>query len=88
MTLNIPIPDSLDKAVIDSLDHAVREFVAVRLYRDGQFSHGKLAKFLGVGRGQVDEILRRYGPFDEFTPEEIAAQVQALRQARRTSLRR
>lgn len=85
MTLNIPIPENLDKAVVDSLDHAVREFIGVRLYREGQLSHGKLAEFLGVGRGQVDEILRRYGPFDEFTPEEIADQVQALRQARESA---
>lgn len=70
MTLTIPIPDNLDSATVNELDHAARELVGVRLYQQGKLSHGKLAKFLGVGRGQVDDILSRYGVVD-MTPEEL-----------------
>lgn len=83
MTLTVPIPDNLDKAVVDDLDHVVRETIAVRLYREGRLSHGKFAEYLGIGRGQVDEVLARNGVVDEFTPEEITEQVRASRELRR-----
>ena len=83
MTLTVPIPDNLDKALVDDLDHVVRETVAVKLYRGGRLSHGKFAEYLGIGRGQVDEVLARHGVVDEFTAEEIAEQVQKSHQARR-----
>ena len=82
MTLTVPIPDNLDKAVVDALDHAVRETIAVRLYREGRLSHGKLAEYLGIGRGQADDVLARNGIVDEFTLEEIAEQVRASREFR------
>lgn len=78
MTLSIPVPDNLDKAQLDDLNHAVREFVAVRLYREGRLSHGKFAKFLGVGRGEVNEILGRYGVVD-MTKEELDREFQSIR---------
>ncbi|MGD0769821.1 MAG: UPF0175 family protein [Tepidisphaeraceae bacterium] len=64
------------------MEHEARESVAVRLYREQKLSHGQLAKFLGIGRGQVDEVLGRHGPFDEFTAEEIAKQAQSLQRIR------
>ena len=54
MTLHIAIPEDLDTASVRQLDREVREFVAVQLYRQGKLSHGKLAKFLGIGRGEAD----------------------------------
>lgn len=83
MTLTVPIPDNLDKTLVDDLDHVAREAVAVKLYREGQLSHGKFAQYLGVGRGQVDEILTRHGVLDEFTAEEITEQVRVSRDLRR-----
>ncbi len=82
MTVIIPIPDNLDEALVRELDQAAREAVAVRLYREGKFSHGQFADFLGIGRGQVDEVLGRHGVVDEFTADEIAAQVKASRSLR------
>ena len=83
MTVTIPIPNNLDEALVRELDHAAREAVAVRLYREGKLSHGQFADFLGIGRGQADEVLGRHGVVDEFTADEIAAQVQASRGLRR-----
>jgi predicted HTH domain antitoxin len=78
MTLSIPIPDNLDKASIDELNQVLREYVAVRLYREGKLSHGKFAKFLGIGRGQADEILGRYGVVD-MTPDELGREFASIR---------
>lgn len=82
MTLNIPIPDHLDPESIRQLDVATREFVAVRLYRQSHLSHGKFAQFLGIGRGEADEVLGRHGVVDEFTAEEIFYQVRISRELR------
>lgn len=82
MTVTIPLPDNLDEALLRELDHAAREAVAVRLYREGKLSHGQFATLLGIGRGEVDDVLARYGIIDEFSAGEIAAQVQASRTAR------
>ena len=79
MTLNIPIPPGLDEATIHKLDVTAREAVAVQLYREGKLSHGKLAEFLNIGRGQVDELLARYHVVDEFSAQEIVDQATALR---------
>jgi len=78
MTLSIPVPGNLDSAQLDDLNHAVREFVAVRLYREGKLSHGQFAKFLGIGRGEVDEILGRHGVVD-MTKEELDREFESIR---------
>ncbi len=83
MTLQIPIPEGLDEATVHDLDRAAREAVAIELYRQGKLSHGKLAKFLGIGRGQVDALLGRYGVVDEFSAQEVADQVRTAQQLRR-----
>jgi predicted HTH domain antitoxin len=83
MTLHIRIPENLDDASVRQLDRDVREFVAVQLYRQGKLSHGKFAKFLGIGRGDADALLGRYGVVDEFTAGEIAEQVNVSRSLRR-----
>lgn len=67
---------------MDDLGRAAREAVAVKLYREGRLSHGKFAAYLGIGRGQVDEILARHGFVDEFTSEEIAEQVRRSHETR------
>lgn len=77
MTLSVPVPDNLDEGLLEDLNNAVREFVAVRLYREGRLSHGQFAKFLGVGRGQVDEILGRYGVSD-ITQEELDREFESI----------
>lgn len=82
MTLQIPIPSGLDEATIHKLDLAAREAVAVQLYREGKLSHGKLAEFLGIGRGQVDDLLTRHHVVDEFSIKDISEQTNSLRQLR------
>jgi len=82
MTLQITIPAGLDEATIHKLDTAAREAVGVQLYREGKLSHGKLAEFLGIGRGQVDDLLARHHVVDEFSALDIAEQAATLRQLR------
>ena len=87
MTITIDLPPNLDEQSIRRLEQDAREAVAVRLYREHQLSHGQLARFLGIGRGQVDDLLARHEPFDEFTADEIAEQAQALERLRKASPR-
>jgi len=87
MTITIDLPPNLDDGAVRRLEKEAREAVAVRLYREQQLSHGQLAKFLGIGRGQVDEVLARHQPFDEFTSEEIAQQAQSLEHLRKAGPR-
>lgn len=83
--VTIPIPDDLDEVLVRELDTAAREAVGVRLYREGKLSHGQFADFLGIGRGKADEVLGRHGIVDEFTADEIAAQVDTSREVRDTA---
>jgi predicted HTH domain antitoxin len=82
MTIKIDLPPDLDEASVRGLEKEAREAVAVSLYRQEKLSHGQLAKFLGIGRGQVDEVLGRHGAFDEFTAEEIIKQADSLQRLR------
>jgi predicted HTH domain antitoxin len=87
MTITIDLPPNLDDDSIRRLEREAREAVAVRLYREQKLSHGQLAKFLGIGRGEVDEVLGRHGPFDEFSADEIAQQAQSLKHLRESGQR-
>lgn len=84
MNITIPIPDNLDEASKRHVEQDAREAAGVRLYRDGQFSRGQLAKFLGVDRSQVDEVLNHHaiGILSGVTAKEIADQADTLRQLR------
>lgn len=79
MTLAIPIPDHLDPATVRGLDQVAREAVGVQLYRERKLSHGKLAKFLGIGRGEVDDLLSKHGVMD-LTTGDLQRETQVIRQ--------
>lgn len=81
VTITIPIPEGLDEASAHRAEQDAREAAGVRLYRDGQFSRGQLAKFLGLDRGQVDQVLDRHGVgiLSGVTAREIAEQADTLR---------
>jgi predicted HTH domain antitoxin len=72
------LPPNLDKDLLPQLEQEAREAVAVRLYREQKLSHGQVATFLGIGRGQVDEVLGRHDRSDEFSAEEISEQAGSL----------
>ena len=78
MTITIDLPPNLDADSVRRLEKGAREAVAVRMYHEQQLSHGQLARFLGIGRGEIDGVLARHEPFDEFTAEEITEQARSL----------
>ncbi len=79
----VHVPEGLDEAPIRNLAGTARELIGIARYRQGKISHGKLAKFLALARGQVDELPERHGVVDEFSAEEISKQVEASRAMRR-----
>ena len=84
MNITIPIPDGLDTTSAARAEGDAREAAGVRLYRDGQFSLGQLAIFLGIERDRLDEVLDRHavGILSSVSAPEIAQQADALRRLR------
>jgi predicted HTH domain antitoxin len=79
MTLQIPIPENIDEALIQRLDREAREAVAVRLYKEGKLSHGQFADYLQIDRSQAEDVLGRHGIVD-YTPERVSEEADAIRQ--------
>ncbi len=84
MTITIDLPQNLDDASARRAEVEAREAAGVQLYRDGEFSPGQLASFLGIDRSLVDEILDRHGVgiLTGVTSDEIAQQAETLRRLR------
>lgn len=84
MNITIPIPDGLDEGAARRVELDAREAVGVRLYREGQFTRGQLAQYLGIERGLLDEVFARHavGIMNGVTAQEIAKQSATLRQMR------
>jgi len=76
VTLQIPIPESVDKALLQCLDRDAREAVAVRLYKAGKLSHGQFADYLQIDRARAEEVLRRHDV--EACGPSAAAEMDAL----------
>jgi predicted HTH domain antitoxin len=88
MTITIQLPDGIDEALARQAEREAREVIGVRLYEAEHLSHGQLAKFPGIGRGQVDEVLGRRGVAESLTPAEVAAQAEMLGRMRSTAIAR
>jgi predicted HTH domain antitoxin len=79
MTITIHLPADLDEAAFRQAESDAREAIAIRLYREGKLSHGRLAAYLGLDRAQVEHVLAKHGVVDEFSIEEIIEQAGHLR---------
>jgi predicted HTH domain antitoxin len=81
MDITTAIPDGLDESSAQRAEQDAREAAGIRLYRDGQFSLGQLAKFLGVERDRLDEVLERHavGILNGVSAKEIAEEADTLR---------
>lgn len=84
MPIRIDLPESVEdrlRAELGDVDAAAKEALLVELYRQGALSHGELAQALGLSRPQVDGVLSRHNVVEDLlTSEELAAQVEGLRQ--------
>lgn len=77
------LPPDLEKQLRDEFsdfDQVAKEAALVELYRQGVLSHHRLATARGVGRLELEHVLKEHGVTeDHITVEESDAQMASLR---------
>ena len=83
MAISFELPTEVERHLreeLSDLDHVAKESALVELYRQGKLSHHDLATALGLGRLELDGVLKEHGVSEEsLTVEEFDAQVASLR---------
>ena len=83
MAISFDIPTDLEQQLrveLSDLDQVAKEAAMVELYRQGKLSHHNLATALGVGRLELDGVLKEHGVTeDSITVEEFEEQAASIR---------
>lgn len=83
MSITFELPTEIERQLrgeLYNLDQVAKEAALVELYRQGKLSHHKLATALGLGRLELDGLLKEHGVTeDSITIEELDKQVAAFR---------
>lgn len=84
MPISFVLPSEIERELRDEwsdLDQVAKEAALVELYRQGKLTHHKLATALGLGRRELEGVLKEHGVTDDsMTIEELEKQVAAFRQ--------
>ena len=87
MAISFELPPEVERHLRQGrsdLDHVAKEFALVEFYRQGRLSHHELATALGLGRLELDGVLKEHGVTeDSLTVEEFDEQVASLRRPSR-----
>lgn len=82
MSISVIIPPEVEAALRAAGREpaaAFREAALVQLYRDEVLTGPQLKVMLGVGRLELDEVLKRHSVFNvTMTSDELARELQAL----------
>lgn len=82
MTVKIDLPPEIEALLrqqTQDVAAAVREAVAVMLFRQGRITHLEFSSMLGIDRLQAEAVLSRHGVLeDTLTAEEIEADRRTL----------
>jgi hypothetical protein len=84
MSIRFELPKDIEEQIRDEgtdLGDEAREAYLVALYRQDRITHHQLGQALGLGRGEVDAVLRRHQVSFGVTAEELQAQAARLREA-------
>ena len=83
MAISFELPSEVERQLRDevsNLDEIAKEAALVELYRQGTLSHHKLATALGLGRLELDGVLKKHGVTeDSITVEEFERQLASIR---------
>ena len=83
MSITFDLPTEIERQLREelyNLDQVAKEAALVELYRQGKLSHYQLATALGLGRLELDGVLKEHGVTeDSITIEELEKQVAAFR---------
>lgn len=77
--LNVSVPADLARIVkAKDLSKAVRELVALELYREGLISLGKAAEIAGLSLWEMMELVARKGVPIRYSPEDLKSDLKTL----------
>ncbi len=83
MAITFELPTEVERQLrerLSDLDRVAKESALVELYRQEKLSHHELATALGLGRLELDGVLKDHGVTeDSMTVEEFDDQVASLR---------
>jgi hypothetical protein len=85
MSILIELPEDLERALrqqMDNLDASAKEAFLVDLYREGKIGYGQLCRGLGIGRMEVEAILKRHKVYYEITVEDVVRESDEVRKLR------
>ncbi len=86
MNINFDIPTTIERELASTndadLSREAKEAYLVELYRQERIEHHQLAEALGLGRLELDFVLKRHKvPTGSATVDELRAEVASLRDA-------
>jgi predicted HTH domain antitoxin len=65
----------------NDLEPRLKRLIALELFREQQISSGKAAELLGMSKAEFVDLLDRHGiTYFTETPDELTAQVEAVRE--------
>ena len=83
MAISFQLPTDLEKQLreeFSDLDQVAKEAVLIELYRRGMLSHHKLATALGLGRLELEHLLKAHRVTEDLiTVEEYDEQMASVR---------
>ena len=85
MNISFELPQDIEEQIRTNGEDPsgeARELFLVELYRRERITHHQLSEALGLGRYETDGVLKKHEVWLELTPEELAAQVDSLRDVR------
>ncbi|MGE3244644.1 MAG: UPF0175 family protein [Pirellulales bacterium] len=84
MAVTVELPDPVEqrlRASCADLDAEAKEAMLVELYRQEKLSRYELSLALGLGRFQIDALLKRHNVTEDLpTNEELEADLERARQ--------
>ena len=80
--LSVKVPADIARIVrAKDLSKAVRELIALELYREGLISLGKAAEIAGLSLWEMMELMARKGVPIRYGPEDLEEDLRSLEEA-------
>jgi predicted HTH domain antitoxin len=79
MGISVNIPDRMTEFIKEPYDNSVKELLIVELYREGRFTVRQAADMLGIGFGEMLELLMRRKSYLNYGREELNEDISYAR---------
>lgn len=84
MQITLTIPDTIAEQLGTNgiAARKILELAAVQGYESGEFTSPQIQEMLGIDRFELDGLLKAHGIFLEYSPEELAEEVETIQRLR------